>query len=143
MQKNDITNSAGLELNFFTSPTGYTQTIDKPIHVVNNSISCIGLIFCTDQNVISKNGVDPSLFYKCHHDIIYGKINILVALSSIYVPEVWYYSKANVENTIANFNRNKVFENSSIDEKVVLWNETLLTIFRNDIPNKEFTCYYQ
>ena len=56
--KNDITNSAGLELESLTSSAGYTQIIDKPAHVVNSSMSCIDLIFCTNLNVISKHGVD-------------------------------------------------------------------------------------
>ena len=47
---------------------------------VNTSISCIDLIFCTNQSVISNHGVDVSIFDKCHHNFIYGKINIRVPL---------------------------------------------------------------
>ena len=43
-------------------------------------MSCIGLIFCTNSNVISKHGVDVSIFEKCHHNINFGKINICVPL---------------------------------------------------------------
>ena len=62
-----------------------------------------------------------SVFDKCHHDIIYGKINICAPLPPIYVHEVWDYRKANVENirkAISNFNWNKAFENLAIDVKV-------------------------
>lgn len=103
------------------SSVGYTQIIDKPTHTVNNSISWIYLIFCTNQKVISKHRVDVSVFDKCYHDIIYGKINSHVPLSPIYVREVWDYSKTNVKNikkAIYNFNWNKSFENLSIDEKI-------------------------
>ena len=41
-------------------------------------MSCIDLIFCTNQSVISIDGADVSVFDKCHHNIIYGKINIRV-----------------------------------------------------------------
>ena len=51
-------------------------------------MSCIDLIFCLNLNVISKHGVDVSVFEKCHHDIVYGEINILVPLPPIYVREV-------------------------------------------------------
>ena len=64
---------------------------------------------------------------------IYGKINIRVPLSLIYVREVWDYKKANIEKIkkpISNFDWNKVFENLSIDEKGELLNKTLLNIFR-------------
>ena len=75
-------------------------------------MSCIDLIFCTNQSLISNHGVDALIFDKCHHNIIYGKINIRVSLSPTYVPEVWDYKKANIENvkkTIPNFEWNKAF----------------------------------
>ena len=58
-------------------------------------MSCIDLIFCTNQNVISKHRVDVLIFDKCHNNIIYGKINIRVPLPTIYVHEVWNYSETN------------------------------------------------
>ena len=101
-------------------------------------MSCIDLIFCTNQSVISNHGVDVSIFDKCHHNIIYGKINICVPLPPIYVREVWDYIKANIENikkAISTFDWNKAFENLSIDEKFQILNKTLLNIFRNYIKN--------
>ena len=55
------------------------------------SMSCIDLIFCTNQRAISDHGFDVSIFDKCHDNIIYGK-------SNIYVREVCDYEKANIEN---------------------------------------------
>ena len=101
---------------------------------------CIHLIFCTNQSVISNHGVDVSIFDKCHHNIIYGKINIRVPLPPTYVREVWDYEKANIEHikkAISNFDWNKAFENLSVDEKVDFLNKTLLYIFRNYIRNKK------
>ena len=106
-------------------------------------MSCIDLIFCTNQSVISNHGVDVSIFDKCHHNIIYGKINTYVPLPPAYVREVWDYEKANIENikkAISNFDWNKAFENLSVDEKVDFVNKTLLNIFRNYIPNKKIKC---
>ena len=59
---------------------------------------CIDLIFCTNKNVISNYGVDVSMFKKCHHNTIHGKIDILVPLPPLHVREVWDYKKANEEN---------------------------------------------
>ena len=109
-------------------------------------MSCIDLIFCTNQNVISNYGVDVSMFKKCHHNIIHGKIDIRVPLPPVYVREVWDYNKANLENikkAVSNFNWNRAFENLSVDEKVELLNDTLLNIFRNYIPNKKIKCDYR
>ena len=137
--KDDITNSAGREIASLTSSAGYTKIIDKPTHVINNSMSCIDLIFCTNQNLILKYSVDASIFDKCHHNIFYGKTNIRVPLPPKYVREVWDYSKADVQNirkSIKEFNWGKTLESLSIDSKVDLLNETL-NIFRNYIPNKK------
>ena len=82
-------------------------------------MSCIDLIFCTNQTVISNHGVDVSIFDKCH--IIYGKINIRVPLPLTHVREVWDYEKANIEHIrqrISNSDWKKASKNLSIDEKV-------------------------
>ena len=144
--KNDITNLTGEEIDSLTSSAGYAQIIEKPTHILNNSMSCNDLIFCTNKNIISNHGVDVSFFDKCHHNIIFGKIDIRVPFPTIFVCEVWDYSKANVEHikkAISNFNWHNAFKDLSIDEKVVLLNETLLNIFRNYIPNKKIKCDYR
>ena len=105
-------------------------------------MSCIDLVYCTNLNVISKHGVDVSIFDKCHHDIIYDRINTRVPFLAIYSREVCDYRKANIENikkAISNFNWNKALENLAIDEKRALLNQTLLNIFRNYIPNKKLS----
>ena len=44
---------------------------------------------------------------------------------------------------ISNFNWHNALKELSVDEKVVLLNETLLNIFRNYIPNKKIKCDYR
>ena len=103
---------------------------------------CIDLIFCTNQNLISKYGVDASIFAKCPHNIIYGQIDILIPFPPKHVREVWDYSKADVQNikkSIKDFN----WESLSIDSKVDLLNETFLYIFRNYILNKKIKYDYR
>ena len=109
-------------------------------------MSWIDLIFCTNKNITSNYGVDDTIFEKCHHSIIYGKMNIRVPIPPVYICEVWGHSKANIENinkAMFNFNWTKAFENLSVDEKVQLLNETLLNIYRNFIPNKKIKCGYR
>ena len=140
--QNDITKSAGQEIDSLTLSAGYKQIIDIPTHIVNNSMSCI----CTNQNTISNYGVDVSIFDKCHHNIIFGKVNICVPLPPVYIREVWNYSQANEENikyAISNFNWSKAFENLSVNGKVEHLNETLLNTFRNFLPNKKIKCDYR
>ena len=109
-------------------------------------MSCIELLFCTKQNTISNYGVDVSIFDNCHHNIIFGKVNIPVPLPPVYIREVWNYIQANVENikyAMSNFNWSKAFKNLSVDGKIRPLNETLLNIFRNYIPNKKIKCDYR
>ena len=132
--------SPTIKVKSLTLLAGYNQIIDKPTYVINASMSCIDLIFCTNQSVISNYDVDVSICDKCHHNIINDKINICVPLPPTYVREVWDYEKANIEHikkAISNFDWNKAFENLSVYEKVDFLNKTLLNIFRNYIPNKK------
>ena len=144
--KNDITNLQGQEPDLVTLPAEYNQITDNPTHVINTSMSCIHLIFCPNQSVISNHGVDVSIFDKCHHDIIYDKINIRVPLPPTYVRKVWDYEKTNIERikkAVSNFDWNQAFENLSVHEKVDFLNKTLLNIFRSYIPNKKIKCGYR
>ena len=104
-------NAQGQELDSLTLSAEYTQIIDKPTHVTNNSMSCIDIVFCTNESVVSNR---ISIFDTCHHDIIYGNINIYLPLPPTYVQQIWDYGKANIENIkkiICNFDYNKDFEN--------------------------------
>ena len=43
-------------------------------------MSSIDFIFCTNQSIISNHRVDVSVFDKCHHNIMYGKVNAIYAI---------------------------------------------------------------
>ena len=47
----DKNNFAGIELDNITTISGYNQMIDKPTHYINESSSCIDLIFSTNVNI--------------------------------------------------------------------------------------------
>lgn len=47
------------------------------------------LIFRSNPNLLSEFGVDHSLFDQCHHNIIFGKINIRLHLPPKYICELW------------------------------------------------------
>ena len=80
MWKNDITNTPSQEIDSVTSSAGYKQIIDKLTRVVNNNVMhrpkrC--------KKIISNHEVGVTIFEKCHHNIIYGEINIRVPLPPI------------------------------------------------------------
>ena len=142
---NDITNANVHAVDTLKSSGGHKRIINKSTHTVNNSFSCIGLIFCNNLNLISNYGVYFLVFGKCQHNIIFGKINIRIPLPLRYFCEVWDYRKANVKTihkTIQTFDWVKAFGNLSADGKVDILNEGLRNIFRNYFANEKVKCNY-
>ena len=73
---NDSTNFEGSKIDFLTSSFGFHQIINKPTHILNNSSSCIDLIFTTQPNLVMESGVHSSLRANCHHQLPYVKFNL-------------------------------------------------------------------
>ena len=69
---NDSTTSQGNVLENITSQFGLQQIIKEPTHIVDNSSSCIDLIFTSLPNLIIELGVYPSLHPNCHHQLVYA-----------------------------------------------------------------------
>ena len=61
-------NTACLELGSITTTAGYSQMINKPTHVINQSSSCINLIFSSDTSFVNC-GSEPSINEKYLHNI--------------------------------------------------------------------------
>ena len=70
---NDQSSNKGIQLESLTSLYGIAHLITEPTHVLENSSSCIDLIFTNQANLIMDSGVHSSLHSKCHHQVIYTK----------------------------------------------------------------------
>ena len=93
------------------------------------------------MTVISDHGVDLSIFEKCHHNIIFRKIDIRIPLPPNYVRKVKDYRKVNaksIQKATRTFGLVKAFENISIDGKVDILNESLMNYF----PSQKVKCNY-
>ena len=64
---NDNTNIEGSKIDILTASFGFNQIINKPTHILNNSSSCINLIFTSQPNLVIKSGAHSSLHANCHH----------------------------------------------------------------------------
>ena len=94
-------------------------------------------------NLIIESGVHPSLHPNCHHQLIYPKFNLQIYYPPQYYREVWHYNGANTElirRAVDQFNWQKVFLNKKVNEKVNIFNETILNILRNFIPHETVLC---
>ena len=65
----DIETSEGSGINALTTSYGFQQLISEPTHILNNSSSCIDLIFTDQPNLVNNSGTHPSLYPNCHHKI--------------------------------------------------------------------------
>ena len=68
---NEVTSFEGSQ---FAMP----QVINEPTHILDNSKSCIDLIFTSQPNTIRDSGIHPSLHSNCHHQIIYAIFDLKV-----------------------------------------------------------------
>ena len=97
---------------------------------------------CSNTNLVTDFGVDPTLYKTCNHNLIVGKINFIIP----FYRDIWDYKRAKVEmiqKGIANFNWKRAFSSSSVNENVWLFGDTLKDIFSNYIPNRKIKIDYR
>ena len=82
----DKTRFEGGTIESITSQFGLHQLINEPTHLLENSSSCIDLIFTSQPNIVVESGVHPSLHPNCHLQIIFVKFNL-----KIYYPPPYIY----------------------------------------------------
>ena len=91
---NDTATPEGAQLDSITSLYRMKQLISESTHILQQSSSCIDLIFTNQPNIVS---VDSSLHPKCHHQIIYSKLNLKIEYTPPYIREIWNYSRAEAD----------------------------------------------
>ena len=72
-----------------------TQLIDQPTNLEPRGISCVDLIITDQPNLFVDYGIHSSLDNCCHHQIVYGKVNISIPSLPPYKRRMWDYAKAN------------------------------------------------
>ena len=95
--RNDSTDTEGSTIDILAPIFGFHQIIKEATHILNNSSSCIDLIFTSQPNSVTESGVHSSLYANCHHQITYVKFNLNVIYPPPYEREVWHYKLANTE----------------------------------------------
>ena len=139
---NDITNINGTLIDSLTATHGFKQLISDPTHMLPQSTSCIDLILTDQPNYIIDCGTHPSLNKNCHHQITFCKLNLKAEYRPPYQPLVWNFKKSNndaIKKAIELVNWNSLFSHKNVHEQVAIFNQTLMNIFSNYIPNKFIT----
>ena len=122
-----------------TAQFGLQQIINEPTHISNTSSSCIDLIFTSQPNLITDSGVHSSLHPNCYHQTAFAKLDLHFVYPPPYLREIWHYREANtglIRQAIKEFNWERTFSNTSVNEKVDIFNITILNILSNFIPHE-------
>ena len=138
--ENDLSTSEGTQVDSLTTSYGLSQIISDPTHILPNSSSCIDLIFTNQPNLVTESGVHPSLHPKCHHQIVFTKLNLKVEYPPLYERFIWDYKNADIPSinrAIDIFDWVNSLEGKNAHEQVHFFNKT---IFHNYIPNKTILC---
>ena len=85
---NDKSNYEGTKIDCFAIEYELKQVINEPTHLLENSSSCIDLIFTSQPNLVMDAGIHPSLHASCHHQIVYAKFNSKINYPPSYEREV-------------------------------------------------------
>ena len=115
---------------FNARSTIVNQIIIEPTHILENSSSCINLIFCSNSDLISNQSVHPSLCGNCHHQLIFGVFHFKIIYPKPYEQLVWDYKKADadmIKRSISMFPWKASFVDNNIDSCVQILNTSLQT----------------
>ena len=133
------TNNEGIAIENLSSALDLNQIICEPTNFEEKqNLSCIDLIFCDQPNIIVGSGVQPSLDPFCKHQIIYCNINFNMLSAPSYMRKVWHYNCANtqlISRTISEFPWYEHLKNHNPSWQVEFFNNTILNIMSNFIPN--------
>ena len=94
---NNKTTTVGAKIEFVTLQYGLHQITIEPTHILDNSSSCIDLIFTSQANLVLDSGVHLYLYPDCHHQIEYAKFNLKIHFSVPYKREYDITGKETME----------------------------------------------
>ena len=137
------TNGRRVTFDFLTCEFRLSQIIKEPTHILENSSSCIDLIFTTQPNMVLESPVHHSLHQNGQHQVIFVKFNLKLYYLPPYERTIFHYSQANVDHiqqAINLFDWENAFLNTDGDAQVSIFSNTVLNILNNYIPHETKIC---
>ena len=84
----DKTTQKCLKIENLLSKFALSQVINKPTHIFQNLNACIDLLFTNQQNLTTDSDIHPSHDANYYRQIIFGKFNLKINLSSPYEKQI-------------------------------------------------------
>ena len=135
----------GKEIEEIFSLLNLQQIISEPTNFTpGKKPPCIDLIATDQPNLILDSGTRPSSDSKCHHQIIYCKVNFKIPPPSPTERKIWHYNRANsndIKRSMENFPWSQQLNlNTDPNWQVKTFHEIFLNIMVSFIPNEIKKC---
>ena len=94
--------------------------------------------------MIMDSGAHPLLHSNCHHQIIYAKFDLKFFYPPRYERTVCLFSRENsdhIKKAINPFDWESSLNNLDVNDQVSVFNETIMNIMSNFVPNDLITCH--
>ena len=115
------------------------QLIHDSTHILNDSSSCIDLVFTSQSNLVIDLGVHSSVHCNCHQHVVNAKFSLKINyLPPPYEHEIWHYGKAKTnlsQKVINDFLLDELFKNLETNEMAHVFNKTIKNILASFIPH--------
>ena len=139
----DKTSFKGNTIENVTSQLGLHHLINERTHILLNSSSCIDLIFTSEPNMVIESGVHSSLHSSYHHQIVFAKFNLKICYPLPSSTEVWHFKEvkaALIRRALSDFNWERAFSNTNGNEKMCIFNKSVLNVLSYFIPHETTLC---
>ena len=90
----DTSNYKGIKIHCLATEYDLRQLFNEPTHLLENTSSCIDLIFTSQANLVMNAGIHPSLHASCHLQIVYTKFSLKIHYPAPYERQVWHFRRA-------------------------------------------------
>ena len=135
----DTQTCEGSRIDSLTTSCGFRQLTSEPTHILKSSSPYIDLIFTDQPSLIIDSGTPPSLHPNCHHKIIHCKTDLRITYPPPYRRLVWDFKRVNISSirkAIKMVDWRFMLLNKVVHEQVSIFNNALMNIFSDYIPNK-------
>ena len=105
----DKTNFEG---NTIDTSIAWIASVNEPRNILQNSFSCIDLIFTSRSNLEFESGVHYSLHSSCHHQTVFAKFNLKICYPPSYSRQAWNFKEAEtglIRRALNDFNWERAF----------------------------------
>ena len=115
-----------------TSKFELNHLVNWPTRLLERSSLCVDLKFTSQPNLEVELNVHPFFHPNCHHQVVFANSR-----------EVWHYRGANTDLTrraISTEEQQTAFYNTNFNNKVSIFNKTVLNVLHNHVPHETILC---